>query len=87
MARLWVVTEVDVLHAGKTCEFGLSRSRSELKHTNLTGGGAAYIGGELIVLDAATVVVNGDSGRYGPGSGKEIDSVLQAFTKSGYTQT
>lgn len=83
-ARLWVVTGRHVMHAGKTCEFGRSRPRHELKHTNLTGGGAAFAGGELMILDDHTVVVNGDSGRYGPRDEREMNAVLRAFRDSGH---
>jgi hypothetical protein len=82
--RLWVVGVEDVVHAPKNCSFGLSRSRKELKHSNLTAGGLAYSGGELFVVDESTVVVNGDSGRYGPRNGDEMNNVLKAFLESGH---
>lgn len=83
-ARLWVVGADQVVHALKKCAFGVGRKRGELKHTNLTGGDDAFCGGELIILDESTVVVNGDSGRYGPQTVEEINLVLRAFSESGH---
>lgn len=83
-ARLWVVGVDEVVHALKTGKFGLTRGRSELKHSNLTGGDEVFCAGELIILDESTVVVNGDSGRYGPRDASEMDIVLRAFAESGH---
>lgn len=83
-AHLWVVGEHDVVHAKEHSAFGDSLESEVVKHTNLTGGAAAYSGGELIFLDEHTVVVNGCSGRYGPRSKAELDQVVRAFSESGY---
>ncbi|MDR7270672.1 hypothetical protein J2X20_003330 [Pelomonas saccharophila] len=83
-AHLWVVRAEDVVHAGERCEFGDSLESGVIKHTNLTGGAAAYSGGELVFLSDGTIVVNGCSGRYGPRSKAELDSVARAFAQSGY---
>lgn len=46
------------------------------KHTNLTGGRPAYIGGELWFETDARLFVSGGSGRYPPdGAGQLADSV------------
>lgn len=84
-AHLWVVRDVDVVHAEERCAFGASLETRVIKHTNLTGGKAAFSGGELLFLDESTVVINGCSGRYGPRSKTELDMVAQAFAKSGYS--
>lgn len=82
--RLWVVRDEDVVHAPEHCAYGETLESGVIKHTNLTGGAAAFSGGELLFLDEATIVINGCSGRYGPRSKAELDSVARAFSESGY---
>ncbi len=43
--HLWVVTADAVLHAPEKGEFGSLREATLIKHSNLTGGGRAYSGG------------------------------------------
>jgi hypothetical protein len=83
-AHLWVVRRDDVVHAPERCEFGQRLESGVIKHTNLTGGEAAYSGGELLFLDATTVVVNGRSGRYGPRTREELELAVHAFAESGF---
>lgn len=83
-AHLWVVRADDVVHAAERCQFGQTLESGVIKHTNLTGGGPAYSGGELLFLDATTIVVNGRSGRYGPRTREELDLAVHAFAESGY---
>jgi hypothetical protein len=81
---LWVVRTADVVYALENCSFGKSLATGMIKHTNLTGGGPAYSGGELILLNQYTIVVNGRSGRYGPRNATELYSAVKAFADSGY---
>ncbi len=83
-AELWVVRVHDVVHAPERCLFGRTLESGVIKHTNLTGGSPAFCGGELLLLDTDTVVVNGRSGRYGPRTREELDSATKAFAESGY---
>lgn len=83
-AHLWVVRKDDVVHAQEHCSFGANLESGVIKHTNLTGGTAAYSGGELLFLDERTIVVNGCSGRYGPRSTAELDQAVRAFAESGF---
>lgn len=83
-AHLWVVRADDVVHAEERCDFGSRLTSGVIKHTNLTGGAAAFSGGELLFLDDGTIVVNGCSGRYGPRNKAELDQVVRAFVESGY---
>lgn len=82
--QLWVVVSDDVLTAAEDCDFGACRGAGAVKHSNLTGGGSAYCGGELIFLDTCTIVINGCSGRYRLRNEKEYDDVIKAFKNSGY---
>ncbi len=82
---LWVVREADVAYAPETCAFGNGLKSKVIKHSNLTGGGSAYSGGEILMLNENTIALNGCSGRYGPRSEDELLSVANAFKNSGYT--
>ena len=84
--RLWVVRSEEVLHAQESCKFGQARADDgRIKHTNLTAGQPAFSGGELIFLGGNTLVVSGNSGRYGPRNAMEMQDVAIAFRDSGYT--
>jgi hypothetical protein len=82
--RLWVVTKEHVLHALEACDFGAKREAGAAKHSNLTGGGRAFVGGELIFLNEATIAVTGSSGRYRLRSSGEMTAIERAFVESGY---
>ena len=57
------------------------------KHTNLTGGGTAYLGGELWFESNSCLCVSGGSGRYPPIDGIQLDCAIQVFTDFGYDVT
>lgn len=56
------------------------------KHTNLTGGGRAWCGGELWIdaSDAVRLYVNGCSGRYGAISRDQLDDAVEVFRALGF---
>ena len=83
-AHLWVIRDNDVVHAPERCAYGLALESKVIKHTNLTGSANAYSGGEILFLTNGQVVINGDSGRYGPRNAAEMDAVAKAFSDSGY---
>ena len=82
--HLWVVRVEDVAFAMELCAFGRSLPKRMIKHTNLTGGGSAFGGGEVLFRNGNTIIVNGSSGRYGPRSADEMQALAVAFRKSGY---
>ena len=82
-AHLWVVREVDTVHAPEYCKFGDGLAKKKIKHTNLTGGAPAFSGGELIWIGEREVLVNGCSGRYGPLNASELAAAAQGFAKAG----
>ena len=81
---LWVIREDDVPYAAEACDFGKALDSKVIKHSNLTAGGTAYAGGELLILDNRTILLNGSSGRYGPRSPEELQALAKAFRDSGY---
>lgn len=82
--HLWVVIDDEVLHAKEYCDFGEEREAGRIKHSNLTGGGLAFMGGEILLAEPNVVLLNGCSGRYRCSSEAELSDVAKAFAKSGY---
>lgn len=82
---LWVVRDEDVVFCLEGCEFGRALPTGLIKHTNLTGGTAAFCGGEMLLLEGGTVVVAGLSGRYPIRTAEEMLKLASSFKASGYT--
>ena len=57
------------------------------KHTNLTGGGSAYAGGELWFETEESLFVSGGSGRYEPIDAEQLEEAVSVFAAYGYTVT
>ena len=57
------------------------------KHTNLTGGGPAYAGGELWFETEESLFVSGGSGRYEPIDAEQLEEAVSVFGAYGYTVT
>lgn len=82
--RLWVVRQIDVVHALENANFGANLESGIIKHTNLCGGKPAHSGGQLVILSKNTLAIDGGSGRYGPQSKEEMTALAKAFTNAGY---
>jgi hypothetical protein len=54
------------------------------KHTNLTGDGEAYVGGELWFKTGSFLYVSGASGRYRPISEQQLKDAVKVFEAFGY---
>ena len=54
------------------------------KHTNLTGGGAAYLGGEMWFKSDVSLYISGGSGRYPPEDENQLEAVKQVFEAFDY---
>ena len=54
------------------------------KHTNLTGGAAAFLGGEIWFSDAISLFLSGGSGRYPPLHETQLNDAVQVFESYGY---
>ena len=57
------------------------------KHTNLTGGGEAYLGGELWFDSHTHLYVSGGSGRYPPINDGQLNCAVQVFRDFDYDAT
>ena len=80
--HLWVIDE-----RGRPCisEAPLPRLGSKpLKHTNLTGGGEASIGGEVWFDEMPRIYLSGSSGRYPPEGEKRLKEAEQLFRDVGF---
>lgn len=82
---LWVIGLVDCPHGFERGDFGRARLLGQIKHTNLTGGANAHCGGELWFLGDRRIMMNGDSGRYGPASEQQLRDAALCLKDLGYT--
>ena len=57
------------------------------KHTNLTGGKEAYLGGEMWFTSNAALYVSGGSGRYPPADRSQLEEAARVFQSFGYAVT
>ena len=57
------------------------------KHTNLTAGGLAYIGGELWFSSYESLYVSGASGRYPPQDAQHLADAVKVFESFGFQAT
>ena len=79
---LWVIDERGIPYI---LEERLPAIRSNLpKHTNLTGGGLAYLGGEMWFASPTALYVSGGSGRYPLVNRKQLEDAVQVLQSFGY---
>ena len=57
------------------------------KHTNLTGGGLAYLGGELWFSGDSSMYLSGGSGRYPPRDELQMEDAVAVFEAYNYVVT
>lgn len=57
------------------------------KHTNITGGAEAYLGGEMWFTSTIAMYVSGGSGRYPPKDKNQLEEAVQVFKSFGYQVT
>lgn len=82
---LWVIDDCGIPYI---IERGLATLNGSLpKHTNLTGGGDAYIGGEMWFGSSICIFVSGGSGRYPPLCEGHLHDAVGVFESYGYQVT
>ena len=57
------------------------------KHTNLTGGNEAYLGGEMWFITEASMYISGGSGRYPPACSQQLEEAVRVFASFDYRVT
>ena len=55
------------------------------KHTNLTGGASAYVGGELWFATGESLYISGASGRYRPINEDQLKDAMGVFEAYSYS--
>ena len=79
---LWVIDQRGVPYI---VEEGLAVIGSKMpKHTNLTGGGGAYLGGQMWFASEEALYVSGGSGRYPPTDRRQLEEAVQVIESFGY---
>lgn len=78
---LWVIDERGVPYL---LEVSIARIGAAPKHTNLTGGDKAYLGGEAWFESDTALCISGGSGRYPPQNPAQIDEAVKVFESFGY---
>ncbi|MBR4608788.1 MAG: hypothetical protein IKO41_21590 [Lachnospiraceae bacterium] len=91
---LWIANKRNikiVIEYNKSCVFlvdKLRRTKYVVKHTNITGGKKAFIGGQIIINNENFINMDFASGRYGPKTKNEFDywynEINNIFKKIGY---
>ena len=65
----------------------LAIGRAYPKHTNLTGGAEAFLGGEMWFTSGMALYISGGSGRYPPRDATQLEEAVQVFESFGYVVT
>lgn len=81
-AYLWVIDSQGIPYI---IERGLpALGGNPPKHTNLTGGAAAHVGGEMWFSDGENLYLSGGSGRYPPTSENQLNDAVRVFESYNY---
>ena len=76
---LWVINDQGINMLWEGIENLSDPVEKKVKHTNITGGGKAYHGGEVFFSDTKKIYVNNKSDRYGWSSNQQWDAVVSYF--------
>ena len=79
---LWVI---DARGVPYILEFRIARIGAMPKHTNLTGGNKAYLGGEMWFESNTALCISGGSGRYPPQNAAQLEDAVKVFESFGYS--
>ena len=82
---LWVISEAGVPFIKESPVLALKGQIP--KHTNLTGGQPAYVGGELWFETTERLFVSGGSGRYPPNNADQLADAVGVFEAYRYQVT
>ena len=79
---LWVIDQRGIPHIIEECLDILNKTLP--KHTNLTGGGNACMGGEMWFASNSSLYVSGGSGRYPAADSQQLNAAVEVFESLGY---
>ena len=79
---LWVIDERGIPYIIEEPQAALCSNLP--KHTNLTGGGQAYLGGEMWFSSPMKMHVSGGSGRYPPQDEQQLEDAVEVLSSFGY---
>ena len=82
---LWVIDERGIPYIIESPNAAIGRKLP--KHTNLTGGGDAYLGGEMWFSSTISIYISGGSGRYPPKGECQLEDAARVFNVFGYDVT
>lgn len=80
---LWVIDENGIPYVLDEELVELNGRRP--KHTNLTSGGVAFVGGEMWFEAADKMWISGSSGRYHPLSAEQLEDSVKVFESHDYS--
>jgi hypothetical protein len=82
---LWVIDDTSIkMIREKTRNVLRTLAPEYVCHTNLTGGGKAFVGGELFFGEDGSIYINPFSDRYGKPSPQQWQTALNYFRRVGY---
>lgn len=82
---LWVIDSTGIPYI---LEVPIPAISSHLpKHSNLTGGGEAYLGGEMWFASTVALYISGGSGRYPPVTEAQLEEATHVIEALGYEVT
>lgn len=79
---LWVIDKPGIAYIIEECLDVLSTTLP--KHSNLTGGGNACMGGEMWFASDSSLYVSGGSGRYPARDSQQLSEAVKVFEALGY---
>ena len=79
---LWILDTEGIKILWENTENLLDVASREVKHTNITGGGSAFHGGELFFSADNKIYVNNQSDRYGDSAKDHWDATIAYFRKT-----
>jgi hypothetical protein len=80
---LWVIDVNGIPYIIESPVAGVARQLP--KHTNLTGGREAYLGGEMWFTSQKSLCISGGSGRYPPTDEHQLQEAAEVFESFDYS--
>ena len=82
---LWIFNDCGIPCVKEISEFTLQLESKKAKHTNLSGGGNASVGGEAYFGSQEELYLTGSSGRYRFQNNRQLDDAVEVFKELGFS--